>query len=70
MGNSLGRIIHDARTSKALSQTALGRLIHNDRSLISRWENDKRRPSEDQKKALAETLGIPEFDLVDDIEVQ
>jgi transcriptional regulator with XRE-family HTH domain len=57
---TIGENIRSARIKKGLSQGKLAEILRVDRSLISKWENDKAEPPYYMYPKLSEALDIPE----------
>ena len=56
---TIGENIRSARMKKGLSQEKLADILHVDRSLISKWENDKTELPQYMYAALSEALDLP-----------
>lgn len=54
--STTGKRIKDLRKKRGLSQQALADFLMVDKSVVSRWENDDRRPSQEMLDALAKEL--------------
>lgn len=58
-----GRLIHEAREKKGLSQSRLAEKVFVNSRTVSRWETERTRPSGESMKLLAMVLQIPLEDL-------
>lgn len=55
---ALGSLLRQIREARGLSQSALGRAVGVDHSLVSRWERGQRQPSLDTLRHLAVMLRL------------
>ena len=58
MGNQIGSFIKKQREKKKISQNKLAELLYKDRTVISKWENDKLTPSIKDIISLSEIFNI------------
>lgn len=67
---SFGSNLKLIRIEKGLSQSDLAELLHTDRSSISKWEREERSPTIEQAKKIAEALGVPVINLIEESKEQ
>ena len=67
---AFGRVLHEVRTEKGLSQEQLGFESGYHRTYISFLERGKKNPTLATIMDLADTLGVPAWELIRKVEVR